>query len=466
MWLLLPLLITPALGLGMIEPPLITRTTKSNPQERFVNVRKDQFSRTKNDTFPMRFYYNELSATDKNIVVFVGAEWTINPSGASGGMALDIATAIGASLFYTEHRYYGKSKLTADISASALELLSIDQALRDLAQFIEYVKSNDFEGGQYKSAKVVLFGCSLAGSISVWMRHLYPRLVDVAVSDSGPLVAQEDFKEFFEVTTNVLRFYGGDQCVQTIKDATDAILAVANTTKGDELISNTFNTCTDFVGSDPMNIYTLFDGITTVVSDLVMTARPGNVKANCAKIANTTISNPMQRLATWMSERIGGGCIMGQYEQMLELYGNTSYNGFVAENRMWRYYMCYYFGWFQSTTSTLQPFGYNLPVEFFRRNCRDFFSSEYDASMIEANMRRTNTFLGSFLPDHVIHMRGTEDPWSVLQPTLRQNTSKTPVYEIKASHCRATNSIQDSVTEEIRTVKKKVLQHVKDFIRQ
>ncbi|CAH2098561.1 unnamed protein product [Euphydryas editha] len=85
--------------------------------------------------------------------------------------------------------YIGESGTTVP----ELRYLNVDQALADLAQFIEYVKSDSFEQGRFKSGNVALVGCSYAGSMATWMRLAYPHLITVAFSDSGPLHAQEDF---------------------------------------------------------------------------------------------------------------------------------------------------------------------------------------------------------------------------------------------------------------------------------
>lgn len=43
------------------------------------------------------------------IVIFLGGEWEIDASYLRGGLAFDVAQENNAYMFYTEHRYYGKS---------------------------------------------------------------------------------------------------------------------------------------------------------------------------------------------------------------------------------------------------------------------------------------------------------------------------------------------------------------------
>lgn len=71
-----------------------------------------------------------------------------------------------------------------------LKYLSSEQALADLAYFV-----SDFKATQnLTSSKVIAFGGSYPGSLSVWFRLKYPHLVHGSVSSSAPLVAHINFK--------------------------------------------------------------------------------------------------------------------------------------------------------------------------------------------------------------------------------------------------------------------------------
>ncbi|KAF9794546.1 hypothetical protein SFRURICE_006156 [Spodoptera frugiperda] len=106
-----------------------------------------------------------------------------------------------------------------DSSLENLSFLNIDQALGDLAQFIQHVKSDAFEDGHYRNASVALVGCSYAGTMATWMRMAYPHLVNAAFSDSGPLQAQEEFPEYLEAVATALAEQGGEQTCAPINAA-------------------------------------------------------------------------------------------------------------------------------------------------------------------------------------------------------------------------------------------------------
>lgn len=81
-----------------------------------------------------------------------------------------------------------------DLSVKNLVYLSSEQALADLAHFIEMARV------KYQipaAAKWIAFGGSYPGSLAAWARLKYPHLIHGAMSASGPLLAQIDFQRKF-----------------------------------------------------------------------------------------------------------------------------------------------------------------------------------------------------------------------------------------------------------------------------
>lgn len=86
------------------------------------------------------------------------------------------------------HRY---SNICRDLSIKNLVYLSSEQALADLAYFIQSVN----DGYKFSNnTKWIVFGGSYGGSLAAWMRSKYSHLVHGAMSASGPLLAQIDFQ--------------------------------------------------------------------------------------------------------------------------------------------------------------------------------------------------------------------------------------------------------------------------------
>lgn len=93
-------------------------------------------------------------------------------------------------IFATEHRFYGESIPNIARTPENLKYLNIEQALADLAFFLEHIK---VKFPQLRDSKVVLLGCSYAGTMVSWFRLKYPHLITGSWSTSGPLLAEYNF---------------------------------------------------------------------------------------------------------------------------------------------------------------------------------------------------------------------------------------------------------------------------------
>ena len=95
-----------------------------------------------------------------------------------------------------EHRFFGVSfpKKTkdglVDMSLETLSLLTIKQALADLANFIQTFQYN---GKPMKDATWVVVGASYPGALCAWFRALYPDLTVGGVCSSAPVWPKVDF---------------------------------------------------------------------------------------------------------------------------------------------------------------------------------------------------------------------------------------------------------------------------------
>ncbi|XP_075987782.1 putative serine protease K12H4.7 [Anticarsia gemmatalis] len=466
MWLLL-LLVAPCLTLKTHEPPPPVPNTRNTPSEEWLDVRLNHFMAFDTDTFKMRYYVNS-EFYRSTILIFVGGEWEISPGWVTGGLGLDLARRVGATLFYTEHRFYGQTRPFNDTSVSGLRFLTVDQALADLAQFIQYIKSNDYENGRYRDAKVGLIGCSYAGSMATWMRLAYPHLVDAAFSDSGPLFAQEDFPEYLEVIAEAIRSQGGEACLNSIETSMEGLVQLLATQNGPATVSNMFNTCSTISATAPLDLATFFwYGITETFAYLVQYANPGDIPAACEVLTASGVSDPVQRLANWItSQPWTQPCIETRYSQVVENHRNTSFDSPDAVMRLWTYQTCVEFGWYQTTTSSRQPFLSTVPLEYFHEMCKDFFSSYFNEDLLRSGIDRTNIFFGGgHLPDRVVTVLGGQDPWSPMGPKAAAAHPLAPLHIVPGvSHCMAIGALDSTNITELEAVKRRVLDQMTEFL--
>lgn len=133
-------------------------------QEKYIEQRLDHFNPQDNRTWNMRYFVNDAHSTPGGpIFIYVGGEWSISAGSISAGTHIyDLAKEHNGTLFYTEHRYYGKSHPTANTSTENLRFLTVDQALADLAFFIRHVKSSS---PNFSNSGVVMVGGSYSGKL-------------------------------------------------------------------------------------------------------------------------------------------------------------------------------------------------------------------------------------------------------------------------------------------------------------
>jgi hypothetical protein len=75
-----------------------------------------------------------------------------------------------------------------------MALLNSEQALRDLAHFIEVIKQE--QKFRITNNPWISVGGSYPGALSAWFRYKYPHLVIGALASSAVVHAIEDFKDF------------------------------------------------------------------------------------------------------------------------------------------------------------------------------------------------------------------------------------------------------------------------------
>lgn len=81
-------------------------------------------------------------------------------------------------------------KICRSTRSDLLKFLNIDQALADLAHFVEEMR-RAIPGAE--NSKVIMAGGSYSATMVAWFRQKYPHLVDGGWASSAPLLAKLDF---------------------------------------------------------------------------------------------------------------------------------------------------------------------------------------------------------------------------------------------------------------------------------
>jgi len=137
------------------------------------------------------------------------------------GIVAQLAAATSGIGVILEHRYYGTSFPTPDLSTENLRFLTTAQALADTAYFAEHVVFPGLESHNLTASAVpwIAYGGSYAGAFVAFLRVLYPNTFWGAISSSGVVKAIYDYWEYYEP----VRQYGPPECIATTQKVTHIV---------------------------------------------------------------------------------------------------------------------------------------------------------------------------------------------------------------------------------------------------
>lgn len=166
--------------------------------EKYLVQKVDHFNPEDLRTYKQRYNYSTKYFDEKigPIFIMICGEAECNlPLGRMH--AYRLAEEHNAIFYLLEHRYYGKSQLFDDWSYENMKYLTVENALADVAAFVE-AKQQEFHKrfNTPLRRKVITFGGSYPGALSAWFRLKYPHLTDGSISSSGVVQPMYEFPQF------------------------------------------------------------------------------------------------------------------------------------------------------------------------------------------------------------------------------------------------------------------------------
>ncbi|KHJ85871.1 serine carboxypeptidase S28 [Oesophagostomum dentatum] len=215
-----------------------------------------------------RYWYNQQWYQQNGpVFLMLGGESAEDPYWLKDGTLewTEMASQNGAFVFLLEHRYYGESRPTQDMSTSNLLYLSSAQAIEDMAAFIQGMKQ---KFPQLAAAPWVTFGGSYSGALAAWARVKHPELVAMAVGSSGPVQAEVDFVEYLEVVQNSIS-RDSAQCGSSVTTAFNLVASMLTTASGRKSLKTTFNLCEDLDITNAQQIETFWETVYSPYMEIV-----------------------------------------------------------------------------------------------------------------------------------------------------------------------------------------------------
>ncbi|OAD55889.1 Putative serine protease K12H4.7 [Eufriesea mexicana] len=429
---------------GNLGDPILSEDHEL-PNEQWFTQFLDHY----NPTDARRYFVNgEYYKKGGPVFLMISGEGAATAKWMVEGQWIEYAKHFGALCFQVEHRYYGKSHPTSDLSVKNLIYLSSQQALADLAYFIEVTNLN------YKlpnDTKWIAFGGSYAGSLAAWLRSKYPHLVHGAVSASGPLLAEIDFQEYYVVVENAIKEYS-EACIDSIVEANKQFHIMLHHPIGQQGIAKKFVLCDPIdrgstKHNDISNLYETiasnFAGIVQYNKDNRNNSAMANmtIESACDILTNETLGIAIDRLAILNTKILNASkekCLDYMYSKMIHKLRNVSWTNEQAEGgRQWMYQTCTEFGFFQTSTARPNLFSETFPVDFFIQQCIDVFGPRYNMHLLKSAVYRTNILYGALnlKVTNVVFVQGSVDPWHILGLTKSSNPQMPVIYINGTAHC-------------------------------
>nr|CAH7720380.1 unnamed protein product [Callosobruchus chinensis] len=432
----------------------------------------DHSNPTDNRTWKQRYYVNDQYVNLRRDVAFlmIGGEGEATIQWMTKGAWINYAKKFNAICFQLEHRYYGKSHPTTNLSTENLQYLTSEQALADIAYFIEEMNV------KYELApnvKWIAFGGSYPGSLAAWARQKYPHLVYGAMSASGPLLAKINFAEYFSVVYNDLKDTGGEKCVSAVKQAFYQVDLLTRHMVGQRNLDKLFVLCDSIAGStnsseDIANLFETLNGrfadIAQYNKDNRMSKVPNNITLDtlCDIMVNDKLGPEVNRLAAvndLMMKRYNQTCLDYKYDKMIKDMRNVSWSSEVAEGgRQWFYQTCTEFGFYQTTDKN--------DLNFTIKQCSDVFGPEFNLDRLERGVKRTNILYGALETPvtNVIFVHGSYDPWHVLGVTWSKKFAPA-VYIEAAAHCANMYPPSENDTQALRQARIQIQEFIGNLLK-
>ncbi|XP_036611603.1 putative serine protease K12H4.7 [Trichosurus vulpecula] len=320
-----------------------------HPDQQWLWQRLDHFDKRHSEFWRQRFFVNDrFYRPGGPVFLELGGEQSAVDSWTSSSSLLRYAKRMGAMYILLEHRYYGKSHPTEDISTHNLRFLSSRQALKDALYFRKFLthKLRLFRN------KWVVFGGSYAGSLAAWLREKHPRMFHSAVAYSAPIYAKANFSEYLEVVQNALFRHGHSECVDAVRNASQVLMHMLKHKKYHSAISNDFRLCERLNIDSEVKMSYFLETLITKISAIVQynKKRPWDQDPNynfedevtesdvsinyfCQVMTDKSLGTPYERYARFFVKTLESPqhCLDANYEGFIASVSRPEWDGEAAE---------------------------------------------------------------------------------------------------------------------------------------
>ncbi|WPG98747.1 serine carboxypeptidase [Acrodontium crateriforme] len=349
-----------------------------------------------------------------------------------------------------EHRYYGTSFPTENLSVENLRFLTTDQALADEAYFAQNIKFPGLE--KYgdltsKTTAYIGYGGSYAGAFNAFLRKLYPDVFWGTISSSGVTKAIYDYWQYYEPVAH----YGPAKCVSATKTLTHIIdniligkredrklvqtlknsFSLPNVTHDDDFasaLSSGIQGLQSLVWDPAENDDTLYDYCDNLTSEKLAYPSTESLRSTAEHLikeggysAETELVNQMLNYMGYINATAAQPCVESEetQDQCFSAHESTGYTDISIDNydsRSWPWQYCTEYGYLQTGSGVpknqLPVVSRKISVEYESIVCRKAFNLT-----TPPDTDRINKFGGYDLSyPRLAIIDGEWDPWRPATP--------------------------------------------------
>lgn len=284
----------------------------------------DNFNKTDGRRWSQKFWENSnISEPNGPTFLILGGRDDTSTSleqQITNSTLLEWAENFGARVFALLHRFFDDDRTmwpTSDLSLEDLKYLSVDQALADVANFINAANSK-FD---LSNSKWIIFGGGFGGSLAAWFRQKYPELTVGAVASSAPMSFEVDGFGYRQSVEKALINYD-PTCGQNIASAFEAIHSKIYDDSGRRELDSLFRPIKPFSSQDTTtkDIQTFFDKILRIFDSI--SQDEDKISYYCDIITDDW-NPPLQNLFRAVF-KFSGDYIDNDYTKMIDHLRNTT----------------------------------------------------------------------------------------------------------------------------------------------
>lgn len=347
-------------------------------------------------TFSQRYFLDESYSTSDNSPVFfyLCGEATCTPENLDGTIR-ELAKKYNAKLIALEHRYYGKSIPTANLSTANLAYLTYQNALADIINFETTISQQNQWTGKWIS-----FGGSYSGTVSAYFREKHPELTGGAIASSAPVMPKLTFPEFDEHVTQV----AGVECANNMRQVMSQLENAMNNKTTMAQLKATFGASKVIDDRDFLSLVNEIGG---------GAIQYGYKSTFCGMLAST--KNPLDGYATFAK-------LLYSMFQIDPVY--LTPQGAMSENpadyeelvgaRQWFYQTCSQFGgWtIASADASKSTSSKYLDKAYSQEVCRRLFNINIEPDIKSLQDQYYLPLLDENVTQKIYFSNGGNDPWS------------------------------------------------------